>query len=196
MEIDKAFREAAENFKKLSESTELKSQLTLITQKIIQAYKNGGCLFVAGNGGSAADAQHFVAELVAKLSRDRKPIKAFAMTVDTSLLTAIGNDFGYEKIFERQVRGLMSDKDIFLAITTSGNSPNIVEALKSCQKINAKSILLTGEKAGPAVEFADYVIKAPGPNTARIQEAHLLIYHTLCYMMEVGLIEAGLCEYL
>ena len=116
--------EARENLKVLQDSTSLHVEFEKMLDLLVTTYRNGGALFVAGNGGSAADAQHFVAELVVKLKKDRDPIKAFALTVDTSIITATGNDFSYDDIFSRQVEGLMSSKDVFMGITTSGNSPN------------------------------------------------------------------------
>jgi D-sedoheptulose 7-phosphate isomerase len=164
---------------------------------MLECYKNGGALFVAGNGGSAADAQHFVAELVVKLSKNRDPIKAFALTVDTSIITAIGNDFSYDDIFARQVEGLMTAKDIFIGITTSGNSPNILKSFQMCKKIGAKSILLSGKDGGVAVKekMANINIIVPGPNTARIQEAHTILYHTICYCLEKRLVEEKVISY-
>jgi D-sedoheptulose 7-phosphate isomerase len=164
---------------------------------LLNCYKNKGGLYVAGNGGSAADAQHFVAELVVKLNKNRSPIKAVALTVDTSIITAAGNDFSYDHIFSRQVEALMGPNDVFMGITTSGNSPNIIEALKVCKNIGAKSILLTGRDGGVATKenLADVSVIVPGPNTARIQEVHEIVYHTICYAVEVELVKAGLVQY-
>lgn len=193
--INEAFSASAKNFQNLAQNEAYKSSVVSAAEMIVNSYKNGGCLYIAGNGGSAADAQHMAAELVVKLSKDRSSIRAFAMTVDTSLLTAIGNDFGYDHCFDRQVYGLMKPQDVFLGITTSGNSPNILNALKATKEINAKSILLTGRDGGKAKDLADLNLIAPGDQTAQIQEAHLVTYHTLCFLIEQGLIEAGLCKY-
>jgi D-sedoheptulose 7-phosphate isomerase len=166
-------------------------------QLMLNSYQNKGGLYVAGNGGSAADAQHFVAELVVKLNKNRDPIKAVALTVDTSIITAAGNDFSYDDIFSRQVEALVGPNDVFFGITTSGNSPNIIKCLKICKTIGAKSILLTGRDGGVAAKenLADVVIIAPGPNTARIQEVHEIIYHTICYSLEVEMVKLGLIKY-
>lgn len=193
--LDQAFAASAKNLQALHADTELKAKMITVTELMVEKYKNGGCLFAAGNGGSAADAQHLVAELVSKLSKDRTPIRAFAMTVDTSILTAVGNDYGYEKSFSRQVYGLMKPDDVLLAITTSGNSPNIIEALKACKEVGATSILLSGHEGGKAVKISDHAIIAPGATTAQIQEAHIVIYHNLCYLLELGLVKAGLVKY-
>ena len=157
------------------------------TNEVINRYKNGGRLYIAGNGGSAADAQHLAAEFVSKLAKDRNPLPAEALTVDSSILTAIGNDYGFEKVFSRQIQGKITNKDIFLAITTSGMSPNILEALKKCNEMNVPSVLFTGKDGGDAKSLATYSIIAPGESTAIIQEIHLLMEHTLCQSVEIEL---------
>jgi len=151
---------------------------------IVKAYKNGGRLYIAGNGGSAADAQHLAAEFVSKLARPRLPLPAEALTTDTSALTAIGNDFGFDQVFSRPLEGKARPGDVFLAITTSGRSPNILRALQSCKKIGIPSVLLAGKGGGPAAELADYSIIAPGEETSTIQELHMVIYHSLCACVE------------
>ena len=189
--------EAQKNIEALLADVQLHAEFENMIQMMVDCYKKGGGLFVAGNGGSAADAQHFVAELVVKLSKNRDPIKAFALTVDTSIITAAGNDFGYDDIFSRQVEGLMNKNDIFIGITTSGNSPNILKSFDMCKKIGAKSILLSGFTGGIAVQQnkADINIVVPGPNTARIQEAHAILYHTICFCLEKRLIEEKIISY-
>lgn len=189
--------EASENIKSFQQATALHNEFENMLNMLVETYKNGGALFVAGNGGSAADAQHFVAELVVKLSKNRDPIKAVALTVDTSIITAAGNDFSYDEIFSRQVEALVSPRDVFMGITTSGNSPNILNCFKVCKKIGAKSILLSGKDGGVAVKekLADINLIAPGPNTARIQEIHEILYHTICLALEKRLIEEKLISY-
>jgi D-sedoheptulose 7-phosphate isomerase len=151
---------------------------------VVACYKAGGRLYIAGNGGSAADAQHLATEFVSKLARDRAPLPAEALTTDSSLITAIGNDYGYEQVFSRQIAGKASAKDMFLAITTSGVSPSILRALEQCRKQGVKSVLFTGRDGGPAKPLADFAIVAPGENTNRIQEVHLVLEHTLCESVE------------
>ena len=151
---------------------------------VVACYKAGGRLYIAGNGGSAADAQHLATEFVSKLARDRAPLPAEALTTDSSLITAIGNDYGYEHVFSRQIAGKASAKDMFLAITTSGVSPSILRALEQCRKQGVKSVLFTGRDGGPAKPLADFAIVAPGENTNRIQEVHLVLEHTLCESVE------------
>lgn len=195
--IRESYQMAAANMKALAESQEVLNNFAGAIEAIVESYKKGGCLYIAGNGGSAADAQHISAELVGKLAQDRTPIRAYAMTVDTSYLTAVGNDYGYDHIFSRQVKGLMKPEDVFLAITTSGNSSNIVTALQECRQIGATSVLLSGKDGGKikAMNLADHYIIVPGQNTANIQEAHIATYHTLCFMIEKALVEAGLVKY-
>ncbi len=195
--LKESISEAQKNIQELLNDTKLHAEFEKMIEMMVQCYKKGGGLFVAGNGGSAADAQHFVAELVVKLNKNRDPIKAFALTVDTSIITAAGNDFSYDDIFSRQVEGLMSANDIFIGFTTSGNSPNILKSFQMCQKIGAKSILLSGKDGGIAVKekMADVNIIVPGPNTARIQEAHAILYHTICFCLEKRLVEEKIISY-
>ncbi len=192
-----AITEAQQNVTQIGNDTKLHETFEQMIKMIVQCYKNGGGLFVAGNGGSAADAQHFVAELVVKLSKDRDPLKAIALTVDTSIITAAGNDYSYDHIFSRQVEALMTPKDIFIGITTSGNSPNILKCFEMCKKIGAKSILFSGKDGGIAAKekMADINIIAPGGNTARIQEAHAIVYHTICWCIEKNLVDDGFIKY-
>ena len=152
---------------------------------LVESYKNNGRIYIAGNGGSAADAQHLAAEFVSKLARDRDPLAAEALTVDTSALTAIGNDYGYDEIFARQISGKMRPGDVFLAITTSGNSPNILRALEVCRGLSIPSILFTGHEGGKAKALADYCIIAAGESTATIQELHIVLAHSLCECVEI-----------
>ncbi|WP_260293610.1 D-sedoheptulose-7-phosphate isomerase [Sedimenticola hydrogenitrophicus] len=153
-------------------------------QAIIACYRQGGRLYIAGNGGSAADAQHLAAELVCRFGKERPALPAEAFTVDSSILTAIANDYGYEHIFSRQVEGKMQPGDLFLAITTSGNSPNILRALERCRAQGLTSILLSGHQGGRAAALADHVILAKGAETGTIQEQHIVIIHALCHTLE------------
>jgi D-sedoheptulose 7-phosphate isomerase len=152
--------------------------------EVIARYRRGGRLYIAGNGGSAADAQHLAAEFVSKLARNRAPLPAEALTVDTSILTAIGNDYGYEQVFARQIAGKMSANDIFLGITTSGKSPNILKALEKCREMGLPTIVFCGHDGGPAKGLADYCIVATGSATATIQELHIVLAHSLCECVE------------
>ncbi len=151
---------------------------------VVETYRRGGRLYIAGNGGSAADAQHLAAEFVSKLARPRDPLPAEALTVDSSILTAIGNDYGYEEIFSRQIAGKMRSYDVFLGITTSGRSLNIIRALETCRLMNIRSILFCGRDGGGARELADFCILADGAATSTIQELHIVLAHTLCGCVE------------
>lgn len=152
--------------------------------KVVDCYRRGGRLYIAGNGGSAADAQHLAAEFVSKLARDRAPLPAEALTVDSSILTAIGNDYGYDKVFSRQITGKMTYRDVFLGITTSGQSQNILNALDSCKQMSIPTIIFTGHNGGAAKKKADFCIVAPGEMTSTIQEIHIVLAHTLCECVE------------
>lgn len=156
---------------------------------LIVAYRQGGRVYIAGNGGSAADAQHIAAEFVSKLARDRAPLPAEAITVDSSILTAIGNDYGYDEVFARQIAGKMRQEDMFLGITTSGNSSNIVRALEQCRAMGVKSIVFAGKDGGKVKALADYCIIASGEETATIQELHIVLGHTLCGCVESELFQ-------
>jgi len=153
----------------------------------IASYQSGGRLYIAGNGGSAADAQHLAAEFVSRLARERTALPAEALTVDTSILTAIGNDYGYEHVFSRQIAAKMTSKDIFLGITTSGKSPNIIKALEMCRSMGIPTIVFTGHDGGLVKAHADYCIIAPGMATSTIQEIHIVLAHTLCEAVETAI---------
>lgn len=185
--------------KNVMASIEAKQQLLANSQALAQfekavelvktCYKSGGRLYIAGNGGSAADAQHLAAEFVSKLAKDRSPLPAEALTVDSSILTAIGNDYGYEKVFSRQLEGKATEKDVFLGITTSGNSQNILHALDTCRSMGIPSIVFSGRDGGSAVGRADFVVIAPGHATSTIQELHIVLAHTLCECIEQAMFE-------
>ncbi len=150
----------------------------------VDTYKRGKKTLIAGNGGSAADAQHIAGEFVSRFYFDRPGIPSIALSTDTSIITAIGNDYGFDKLFERQVHAQGSEGDIFIGLTTSGNSENIVRALHACQEKGIKSIILTGKSGGKASELCDICIKIPSEETPRIQESHILIAHIICCIVE------------
>ena len=156
---------------------------------ILEAIQKQKKILLAGNGGSAADAQHIAAEFVGRFQRNRRALPAIALTTDTSILTAIGNDFGFEKIFSRQVEALNSPGDIFLAISTSGNSQNLIEAVKVCKDSAVKSIGLLGSDGGKLRDWVDLPIIVKSQSTARVQEVHITIAHILCELIEMALDE-------
>jgi len=149
-----------------------------------EAMKDGKKLMVCGNGGSAADAQHLVAEFVSRLTVDRPALRAIALTTDTSILTAIGNDYSYDNIFERQVEALGLEGDVLLAISTSGNSKNCVKALKLAKSMGLHTIAFTGNKGGAMAELAEINVIVPSDTTMNIQESHLALEHIYCMVVE------------
>ncbi|EAV9559574.1 D-sedoheptulose 7-phosphate isomerase [Campylobacter jejuni] len=159
--------------------------------EVIKAYKNGNKTLLAGNGGSAADAQHIAGEFVSRFYFDRPGIASIALTTDTSILTAIGNDYGYENLFARQVQAQGVKGDVFIGISTSGNSKNILKALDLCRQKGITSIGLSGASGGAMNELCDYCIKVPSTCTPRIQEAHILIGHIICAIVEEELFGKG-----
>ncbi|EAL5666183.1 D-sedoheptulose 7-phosphate isomerase [Campylobacter jejuni] len=159
--------------------------------EVIKAYRNGNKTLLAGNGGSAADAQHIAGEFVSRFYFDRPGIASIALTTDTSILTAIGNDYGYENLFARQVQAQGVKGDVFIGISTSGNSKNILKALELCKQKEIISIGLSGASGGAMNELCDYCIKVPSTCTPRIQEAHILIGHIICAIVEEELFGKG-----
>lgn len=168
----------------LKDDKEITRLFNLASEHVVACYKKGGRLYIAGNGGSAADAQHLAAEFVSKLARDRNPLPAEALTTDSSVLTAIGNDYGFEHVFSRQLKGKLQANDVFLGITTSGRSTNIIRAIEECRSKNIKTILFSGRDGGLAKNIANYPIIVPGEMTSTIQELHILLSHTLCESVE------------
>lgn len=162
-------------------------QIADAAQLVIDTYQQKGKTLLAGNGGSAADAQHIAAEFVGRYYFDRPSIPSIALSTDTSIITAIGNDYGYDELFARQVQGYGTAGDVFIGISTSGNSPNILKALYVCKETGIKSIILTGQSGGKMDGVADICIKVPSADTPRIQESHILIGHMICYLVEQAL---------
>jgi len=170
----------------------LLTQASLIQQiadLLIEALKGGHKILVCGNGGSAADAQHMVAELVGRFALERQPFRAIALTTNTSILTALANDYGYETIFARQVKALAEPGDVLVGISTSGNSPNVICAIEAARAQGAFTIGLTGENGGKLKDVADLCLCIPSRSTPRIQEAHITVIHILCKLIEEALAE-------
>jgi len=172
--------------RRLLEDTETLSIFSRAVETVIERYRSGGRHYIAGNGGSAADAQHLAAEFVSKLARDRAPLPAEALTVDSSILTAIGNDYGFENIFARQVEGKLNPNDVFLGITTSGKLPNILRAVESCQAMGIPTIIFSGRDGGEAKQLADFCMVVLGLATSTIQELYIVLAHTLCESVEMA----------
>ncbi|WP_316804512.1 D-sedoheptulose 7-phosphate isomerase [Pedobacter nototheniae] len=155
-------------------------QIEQACQILIETINSGSKVLLAGNGGSAADAQHIAAEFTGRFVKERIALPAIALTVDTSALTAISNDYGYERVFARQVEAFAKPNDVFIALSTSGNSRNILAALETARKLGCKTIGLSGKGGGAMNDLCDVNIVIPETNTARIQEMHILIGHILC----------------
>ncbi|MFH1416507.1 MAG: SIS domain-containing protein [Elusimicrobiota bacterium] len=151
---------------------------------ILDSMKNGGKLILFGNGGSAADAQHIAAELVVRFKKERKALPAISLTTNTSLLTAAANDYDYNKVFSRQVEALAVTGDVAMAISTSGNSPNVIEGARAAKERGVSIIALTGASGNELSKYADILINVPASVTAHIQEGHLAVYHVLCSLIE------------
>lgn len=186
-EIIKNFNASSELIKKIPE-TEADNILE-ISKIIIESYKRGKKVLVAGNGGSAADAQHISGELVNTFYKDRKALSAMALSTDTSVITAQANDKHYDYVFERQIEAHGSPYDIFIAITTSGNSKNLIRAAKKANEMGLITIGLLGNDGGLIKDLCKYKVIVPHNDVARIQEAHHVIYHTICELVEKAFVE-------
>lgn len=147
----------------------------------------GSKILWMGNGGSAADSQHLAAEIVGRFVKERKGLPSIALTTDTSILTAIGNDYGFEHVFSRQIEALCRPNDVVVGISTSGNSPNVVRAIEVAREMGAYTVGFTGEKGGRLAEICDAVFRAPTSKTARIQECHILVGHILCECIDANM---------
>lgn len=161
----------------------LLGEIILVIDHIVTTLKRGNRVIFAGNGGSAADAQHLAAEFVSRYKFDRPGLPALSLSTDTSMLTAIGNDYGFEKVFSRQIEAQARRGDIFLGITTSGKSKNILSAFNTCKELNIRSIALCGQ-GGDLENKVDHILRVPSFDTPRIQECHILIGHMICEEVE------------
>ena len=169
----------------------LLEKIVEVSQKCVELYRGKNKTILAGNGGSAADAQHIAAELVGKYGFDRPSIPSLALTTDTSNLTAIGNDYGYDKVFSRQLEGMGQDGDIFIGISTSGNSQNLINAFEVAKSKNIFTVALVGKDGGKMAKIADIALVIPSNSTPRIQESHILIGHILCDIIEKEIFADG-----
>jgi len=163
---------------------DLDADIARIGASMIECLSRGGCVFWLGNGGSAADSQHLAAELVGRFERERRGLASIALTTDSSALTAIGNDLGFDQVFARQVEALCRPPDLVIGISTSGNSPNVLRAIETAQAKGIETAGLSGRGGGRLRELTDTCLIVPSSNTARIQEAHILTGHILCDMVE------------
>lgn len=173
---------------------QLAGALAEAVEIVIEAFRGGGGVFVFGNGGSAADAQHIAGELVGRYLVDRPGLRAVALSTDTSVITAVANDYGFERIFARQIEALARVGDVAVAISTSGNSANVLAGLEQARRIGMKTICFTGPGGGRCADLSDVLLAVPsaGQPTPRIQEAHLVLYHTLCELVEAAIVADSL----
>jgi len=169
---------------KISENKELLDKILGVSNEIAQALGNGKKILICGNGGSAADAQHIAAELVGKFMKERRALPAIALNTNTSVITAIGNDYSYDDIFARQVEAFGTSGDILIGISTSGNSKNVLKAFEIAKNISIMTVALTGQSGGKMKEMVDICINVPSSLTPRIQEAHITIGHIMCEIAE------------
>lgn len=161
------------------------ADLELLAQKCTEAFKANKKIILCGNGGSASDAQHIAAEFVGRFLKDRQALPSIALTTDTSILTAVGNDYGYDYVFSRQVEALGQEGDIFIGISTSGNSGNVIKAVEAAKEKGIYAVVLSGRDGGALKEYADMNLIVPSDITAHIQETHIMALHTLCTLIEV-----------
>lgn len=160
-----------------------------IVKLIVDAYKQGNKVLWFGNGGSAADAQHLACELVSKFHLERKALASIALTTNTSELTAIANDYDFDHVFSRQVEALVRPGDVVIGISTSGNSPNVIEGTKKAKQLGAVTVAFTGATGGKLKENVDFLLDVPSEITSHIQESHVMIGHVICYLVEKELFE-------
>ena len=189
--IKDQIKKSFETKQTIYEDEALLKKIEEVAKACVTLYKGDKKTILAGNGGSAADAQHIAAELVGRYGFDRPSIPSLALTTDTSNLTAIGNDYGYDYVFSRQLEGMGQEGDIFIGISTSGNSVNIIKAFESAKKKNIITIALTGRDGGVMAEIADIALVVPSHSTPRIQESHILIGHILCDIIEKEIFADG-----
>jgi len=182
--IKDQIKKSYETKQAIYENEELLNKILEVSKLCVELYRGSNKTILAGNGGSAADAQHIAAELVGRYGFDRPSIPSLALTTDTSNLTAIGNDYGYDKVFSRQLEGMGQNGDIFIGISTSGNSVNIVNAFKVAKEKGITTVALVGRDGGEMGGLADYALIVPSESTPRIQESHILIGHIICDIIE------------
>lgn len=179
--LKNAIAEHQEMFAKLGD---LIPQISIVAEELKACINRGGKILLMGNGGSAADSQHIAAEIVGRFKKERRGLAAIALTTDTSIITSVGNDYGYDYIFARQIEALCRPEDVVIGITTSGNSKNVVAAIEEANKLGATTIGLTGGSGGKMNELCKYNLVMPSSETARIQEAHIFVGHSLCDLLE------------
>ncbi len=182
-EIIKAIQESIDT-KKSMLSGDYVVTINRIAEAIVEAYRNGCKVIVFGNGGSASDAQHMAGELVGRFLKERRPLPAISLTTNTSILTAIANDYSYDVTFKRQLEALAAPGDVAIGISTSGNAVNVLEAVDAAKKLGLKTIAITGKNGGKLAGKTDIALVVPSANTPSIQEAHIMVIHIICGLVE------------
>lgn len=190
--IEKALRESVKTKEKFIR--ENSSKIILLAEKIVLSFTNDRKLMICGNGGSAADAQHIAAEFVNRFVLERPPLPAVALTTDTSILTSIANDYSFNEVFAKQVKAIGMEGDILLAISTSGNSPNILEAVEAARALGIYTVGLTGGNGGKLETLSDSALVVKSKSTARIQEAHIFVAHMICQLTDYLLFQNNVPE--
>lgn len=182
---------AVANLQRMSAEAELQQAVSAAALACVKALRSGGRVLFCGNGGSAADAQHLAGEFISRFHYDRNPLAGIALTTDTSVLTAIGNDYGYEKVFERQVLGLGRPGDVLVGISTSGRSKNVIAAMKAARSLGMVTIAFAGNQREVIEQTADISIRIPSASTPKIQEGHIVVGHALCGLVEAWMFPDG-----
>jgi D-sedoheptulose 7-phosphate isomerase len=188
--VARYLRDSCAVLERAAGDAQLRRSLAAIADRITRTFRAGGKVLLAGNGGSAADAQHIAAEFLSRFKLDRSPLPAIALTTDSSVLTAIGNDYGFAEVFERQVRGLGRAGDVFIGLSTSGRSENVLAALRAARELGLATVGFTGNSGGDMRALCDFVCAAPSDDTALIQQIHLVAAHVLCLLVEQDLFGA------
>jgi D-sedoheptulose 7-phosphate isomerase len=182
--VHRHFRDSRAALERAAADRDLIAAVVDISDRLVASLRSGGKILIAGNGGSAADAQHMAAEFLSRFMLERTPLPAIALSTDTSVLTAIGNDFGFEHVFARQVRALGRAGDAFIGISTSGRSPNVLAALRTARESGLATIGFTGSGGGDMAPLCDLVLTAPAAETALIQQIHITAAHAICGLVE------------
>jgi D-sedoheptulose 7-phosphate isomerase len=187
--IEKNIMESIDAKTKLLENEALMEMIENVALECIDAYRRGNKVLVCGNGGSASDAQHLVGELVGRYMKERDGIPAIALTANSTVVTAIANDYDYESVFSKQVRAYGNKGDVLIGISTSGNSKNVVKAFKEAHDIGIKTVGFTGKTGGKMKDYSDFLLNMPSDSTPRIQEMHIMVIHIICGLIEDGIFE-------
>ena len=188
-QISDILNDSFNNLQKIINDKGLTAEIEIVTTKIIQAFKDGNKLLLCGNGGSASDAQHIAAELSGRFIKERKPLYAEALHVNSSYMTAVSNDYGFESTYSRMLEAIGKKGDVLIALSTSGNSENVINAVKMANSLGMLSVGMTGAMGGKIKDLCQHNIIIPSSNTARVQEAHILVGHIFCQIIEEKLFD-------